>query len=153
MSILNLNSLLSNIFKLLKSFISIYLVHISLAEVMKFTDLRLKLWSSSLKKKGSKKRHGEDFSSVRRGFRWSIREDLEWKTNRRNGWDARKCGTGGKECMRFWILESFTFEWRGWRLKFRLIVESTRLCLGCFNPCVCHLGKSFPLGTKSYGKL
>lgn len=22
--------------------------------------------------------------------------------------------------------------------------ESTRLCLGCFNPCVCHLGESFP---------
>ena len=42
----NLNSLLSNIFKLLKSFyFSIYLVHISLAEVMKFTDLRLNPWS------------------------------------------------------------------------------------------------------------
>lgn len=47
MSILDLNSLLSNNFKLLQSFTSIYLVHISLAEVMKFTDLRLQLLSSS----------------------------------------------------------------------------------------------------------
>lgn len=48
MSILDLNSLLSNNFKLLQSFTSIYLVHISLAEVMKFTDLRLQLCSSKL---------------------------------------------------------------------------------------------------------
>lgn len=73
MLILNLNSLHSNIFKLLKSFISIYLVPISLAEFMKFTDLRLKLWSSSatLEKKREclkQMRHGQDFSSVRRGF-------------------------------------------------------------------------------------
>lgn len=49
MSILDLNSLLSNNFKLLQSFTSIYLVHISLAEVMKFTDLFAELQLCSLK--------------------------------------------------------------------------------------------------------
>lgn len=31
----------------MKSFTSLHLVHISLAELMKFIDLKLKLWSSS----------------------------------------------------------------------------------------------------------
>lgn len=40
------------------------------------------------------------------------------------------------------------FHLRGKRLKTEIsaLSGSTRLCLGCFNPCVCHRDKSLPLG-------
>lgn len=86
--LLNLNSLRSNI-KLLKSFTSIYLVHISLAEVMKFTDVRLKLWSSCWT---LKKRECKEDSCVKAWY--ATLEDLGMSLQEIGARaDERKCAT------------------------------------------------------------
>lgn len=119
-----------------------------------------------LKKKkgmsGAKRGMGMDLSSVRWGFQWSIRWDLERVMETRlitADWscrDARRCAVEERMYVGN-VLDLIFGKFHFWvkRAKTEISAnsESTRLCLGCFNPCVCHWDKVDPLETKSYEKL
>lgn len=116
MSVLNLNSLLSNI---LNYWRVLFLYAWCTFHWLKLWSLQSRGWNRGLgvehlREKGNigAKRHGEDLSCVRWGFLWRDLEDfLKW-------WRIRMY------VRRLLSWRSFTCRGREWRLKFRLSVEA-----------------------------
>lgn len=120
MSVLNLNSLLSNILNYWRVlFLYIWFTF----HWLKLWRLQIWGWNCGLQVEHWKQKKGMlGTKEARRGWKiWN--EWWRWRN-----WVERKCGTGFKnvygKCFWIWRLESFTSEWRGWRLKFRLLVKA-----------------------------